>query len=109
MSKEIKGLLGFIFAIIIGLFLFYGIYYGIDKLEKHKKKGILENISFVDGKIESKHSYKGLGVTVNYLINSKKYSTRIGVSSEFYNSVEVGSIVKIKYDSRSPARILLEE
>lgn len=109
MNKEVKGLLGFIFAIFVGICFFYGIYYGIDKFEKYKKKGILENLSIVDGSIESKHSYKGLGVTVNYLIKNEEYSTRIGVSSEFYNSVEVGSKVKVKYDSLSPKRILLED
>ncbi len=109
MSKEIKGLAGFIFAIAIGILLSYGIYCGIDKYEKYKKKQILENLSIVEGKIKSKHSYKGLGLTINYTVKCKIYSTRIGVTSEFYYSVKVGSIITIKYDSLEPTRILLEE
>lgn len=109
MSKKNSSILGFLFSVIVLCILGYVIYLGLNKYSEYKRQGIKSNLGSTVGKIISKHSYKGEGISVKYKVKDKDYLTRIGVTSEFYDRYEIGSQISIKYDTLYPDKIIVEE
>ncbi len=103
-----SSILGFLCAIIVFSIIGYGVYLGLNLYSQNIKQEINSNLGITVGEIVSKHSYKGKGLSIKYKVNDKEYLTRIGVTSEFYNRYEIGSIISIKYNTANPDKILVE-
>jgi hypothetical protein len=108
MNKMKNNILGFLCAVMVFCILGYGVYLGLNLYSEQIKQEINSNLGITVGEIVSKHSYKGKGLSIKYRVNEKENLTRIGVTSEFYNRHEIGSIVSIKYNTSNPEKILVE-
>ena len=92
----------FIFSISVIIVLIVSSVYAIRFLELKKVQKIKSELEVTTAIITEKHSYKGKGFTVQYEIGDKQYRFRSGVSSELYDSYDVGSQILIKYKRTEP-------
>ena len=92
----------FIFSISVIIVLIVSSVYAIRFLELKKVQKIESELEVTTAIITEKHSYKGKGFTVQYEIGDKQYRFRSGVSSELYDSYDVGSQILIKYKRTEP-------
>ena len=99
----------FIFAISIIIVLIVASVYALRFLELKKIQNIESELEVTTAIITEKHSYKGKGFTVQYQIGDKQYRFRSGVSSELYDSYEVGSQIILKYKRSEPDKAMFDD
>jgi hypothetical protein len=90
--------------------LLIGISIGLFFYEKSENQQIKNNLCIVTGEIIDKRKGSkstGKSVRVRFLVKGNTYYGYPDVSSEFFDNNQVGSIVRIYYDTLTPSRMSL--
>ena len=98
-----------VMSCIIGIALGYGGYYLTSLYDDHIKAEILKNPVSVIGVVTQKRSYKGKGMTIEYMVNKEPYTCRTGVSTETYKKYKICDEIELLYNKSDPSQAMLKE
>lgn len=99
---------GISFALMTGYLIIKGFWLYLDYDGQKRKSEILSNIGYSRGVITDIRSFKGKGVSIEYIINGKKYELYDGVTTAFYKCHQVGDSIDIIYSKRKPSIAMLK-
>jgi len=92
-----------VFIIIFGAFIFFVRFWR--EVKKDEIKFIESDYGFIKAKIVDKSTYKSWTLTVEYVVNNKKYVESEAVIN---NSLNVGDSIWIKYSKLNPKLIIID-